>query len=129
MDNVQVFISHSRADADWARSFAHALKERGINVWFDEFDVGLGESIPDAVEHGLRSSDVVVSLVDVDSPANPGLFFDLGAALGMGKRFVPIVPKNVDPGVLPLELRRRRYLVRETPEQTAEELSNTLKAA
>jgi hypothetical protein len=47
----------------------------------------------------------------------------------MGKRVVPIVPKGVDPSALPLDVRLWRYLVRGTPEHTAEAFSNTLLAA
>jgi len=129
MEKRTVFISHSARDADWARSFAQALKEKGVNVWFDEFDVHPGESVRDALEAGLRGSDVLVALLDAESPSRPNLFFELGAAIGMGKRVVAIVPKNLDPSVLPLDVRLRRYLIRETPEQTAEQLSNTLQAA
>ncbi len=129
MEKITVFISHSAVDADWARSFAQALKKRGVTVWFDEFDVRPGESVRDAVEAGLRGSDVLVALLDADSSSKPNLFFELGAALGMGKRVVAIVPKDLDPGVLPLDVRLRRYLIRDTPEQTAQELSNTLQAA
>ena len=68
-------------------------------------------------------------LLDAEVPARANLFFELGAAIGMGKRVVPIVPKGVDPSVLPLDIRLRRYLIRDTPEETAEELSNTLLAA
>src|SRR5271170_6267426 len=121
MEEQKVFISHSANDADWARSFAQALKERGVTVWFDEFDVQPGESVRDAVEAGLRSSDVLVALLDADSSSKPNLFFELGAALGMGKRVVAMVPKDLDPGVLPLDVRLRRYLIRDTPEQTAQE--------
>ena len=129
MKKRSVFISHSARDADWARSFARALKERGIDVWFDEFDVRPGESLRDALEAGLRKSDVLVALVDEESPSRPNLFFELGAAIGMGKRVVPIVPKDLDPKVLPLDVRLRRHLIRNTPEQTAQELSNSLQAA
>lgn len=129
MDNRKVFISHSARDSDWARSFAQALKDRGVAVWFDEFDILPGESISDALEAGLRSSDVLVALLDAESSSKPNLFFELGAAIGMGKRVVTIVPKGIDPSMLPGEVRLRRYLIRETPEQTAEELSNTLLAA
>jgi hypothetical protein len=129
MEKRTVFISHSAKDVDWARSFAQALKERGVTVWFDEFDVRPGESLRDAVEAGLRSSEVLVALLDADSSSKPNLFFELGAALGMGKRLVAIVPKDLDPNVLPLDVRLRRYLIRDTPELTAQELSNTLQAA
>lgn len=129
MEKRTVFISHSAEDVDWARSFAQALKERGVKVWFDEFDVRPGESVRDAIEAGLRSSDVLVALLDAQSPAKPNLFFELGAAIGMGKKVVAIAPKDLDTNVLPLDVRLRRYLVRNTPEQTAQDLSNTLQAA
>jgi TIR domain-containing protein len=129
MERRKVFISHSAQDADWARSFAQALKQRGITVWFDEFDVRPGESVRDALEAGLRGSDVLVALLDAEAPSKPNLFFELGAAIGMGKRVVPILPKGLDPNVLPLDVRPRRYLVRDTPEETAEALSSSLKAA
>jgi hypothetical protein len=85
--------------------------------------------VRDALESGLRNSDVLVALVDPETPARPNLFFELGAAIGMGKRVVPIVPKGLDPNALPLEVRLRRYLIRDSPEQTAEELTLTLRAA
>jgi len=129
MEKRRVFISHSARDADWARSFAQALKKRGVTVWFDEFDVRPGESVREALEAGLRSSDVLVAFLDAESSSKPNLFFELGAAIGMGKRVVVIVPKDLDPSVVPLDVRLRRYLIRDTPEQTAEELSNTLQAA
>src|SRR4051812_27178027 len=73
MDNRQIFISYSSADADWARSFAEALNQRGEKVWFDQFEISLGESLRDALEKGLRASDVFVTL-------------ELGAAMVCGRK-------------------------------------------
>ncbi len=47
----------------------------------------------------------------------------------MGKRVVSIVHKGMDPDALPFDVLLRRYLIRDTPEQTAQELSSTLQAA
>lgn len=129
MDKPQIFISYSSVDADWARSFAEALKERGERVWFDQFEISAGDSLRDALEAGLRASDVFVTLVEPQNLHKPNLFFELGAAIGMRKKVVAIVPKDIDPSQLPIELRLRRYLVRDTPEETAEELSHSLTAA
>ncbi len=129
MNEPKVFISHSVKDADWVRSFAQALKQRGVSVWFDGLDVASGDSLPDALENGLRNSDVLVAVVDSESFSRPNVLFELGAAIGMGKRVVSIVPKGIEPTALPFDVRLRRYLVRETPEQTAEELSSCLQAA
>jgi hypothetical protein len=86
VDKPKVFISHSALDADWARSFAQALQQRGVAVWFDEFDVHPGESLREALESGLRGSDVFVALLDAEHPAKPALFFELGAAIGIGEK-------------------------------------------
>lgn len=128
-EHLRVFISHSLRDSQWARAFAEALQERGVVTWLDELNVAPGDSVVDALENALRESDVIVTLVDGDNVQAPNLFFELGAALGMGKRIVAIVAKDLSPEKLPIELRRRRYLIRDTPEETAEELSVALKAA
>lgn len=125
----QVFISYSHKDADWARSFAEALTRRGLDVWFDQFRIRAGESLRDAIESGLRASDVFVTLIDPEYPSKPNLFFELGAAIGMGKKVIAIVPRDFPTGALPSELRLRRYLTRDSPEDTAQELSESLTAA
>jgi hypothetical protein len=129
MEQRSVFISHSARDACWARSFAEALKRRGVTVWLDGLEDRPGESAVDALEAGLRSSDVLVALLDAESQSRANLFFELGAAIGMGKKVLAIVPEGVDPSALPLNVRLRRYLIRDTPERTAEELSDSLQAA
>lgn len=128
-DNPQIFISYGKDDADWARSLAEALNQRGVRVWLDQFQIAAGASVRDALEAGLRESDVYVALVDPESSQRPNLFFELGAAIGMGKRFIPVVPREVDVSSLPVELRSRRYLLKSSPEDTAEELARALAAA
>jgi hypothetical protein len=46
---VRAFISHNKADADTARLFAMTLTEQGVSVWFDEWDLRPGDSIPDGI--------------------------------------------------------------------------------
>ncbi|MGH9875319.1 MAG: toll/interleukin-1 receptor domain-containing protein [Pyrinomonadaceae bacterium] len=125
----QIFISYSNTDSEWARSFADALERHGLRVWLDKSEIQAGESWREALESGLRESDVVVALINPQTSFKANLYFELGAAIGMGKRVVPIVPREMDNSKLPFELRMRRYLVRESPENTAEQLADSLKAA
>ena len=74
------------------------------------------------MEKGLRGSDVIVAIVTPASVGHPWVFFELGAALASGKRFVVVVPKGFDPALLPPPLRRRRVITQGTPEEAAEEL-------
>jgi len=122
MDRPKVVVSYPFAESDWAREFADSLVKRGADVWLDQFEVRAGEPIREAVEKGLRQSNLVVALISSSSIRSPSFFFELGAAIGMGKRVVAIVPNDVDPSQLPLSLRNRRFIRKGTPEITAEEL-------
>ena len=125
MAKPRVFVSYSHKEADWAKEFAQALSQRGLQVWIDQLAVKAGESIGEAVEKGLRESDIFVTLIDPSTLSSPSLFFELGAAIGMGKRVVAIVPEDLDPSQLPLPLRARRFLIKRAPEATASELLGT----
>lgn len=122
----KVFISYAHDDSVWAREFARALSNHGAEVWFDDFSVRPGENLREAIESGLRESDVIVALIDSENSNRPALFFELGAAIGMGKRVVAIVPKEFDPSQLPQSIRLRRYLFKDSPEETAGELLSTI---
>ena len=118
----KVFLSYSHGESEWAKEFAKAISDRGVQVWLDQFEVKAGEPISEAIEKGLRESDLFVVLIDPDNVKTPSLLFELGAAIGMGKRVVAIVPKDFDPSRLPLPLRTRRFLVKGSPNLTASEL-------
>ncbi len=125
MAKPRVFVSYSHKEAAWAKEFAQALSQRGLQVWIDQLAVKAGESIGEAVEKGLRESDIFVTLIDLSTLSSPSLFFELGAAIGMGKRVAAIVPEDLDPSQLPLPLRARRFLIKRAPETTAGELLGT----
>jgi predicted nucleotide-binding protein len=122
MSKRQVFISHSSTDVEWVRAFAESLEAQGAQVWLDELQVRAGSRVEKALEQGLRGSDVIAFVITPDNVRRPNLLFELGAALGMGKRAVPIVSKDVPASELPYPLRVRRRLRRESPEETAKKL-------
>jgi len=53
-----VFISHASEDKeDIVRPLAHELSEKGLNVWYDEFELSLGDSLRDSIDEGLTESN------------------------------------------------------------------------
>jgi hypothetical protein len=122
MSKRRIFISHAGADRNWVRAFAESLKAQGVMVWLDEWQVPAGEPIQEALEQGLRTSDTIAFILTPENIHHPSLFFELGAAMGMGKRAVPIVPTDLEPSQLPYPLRVRRALPKESPEETARKL-------
>lgn len=52
-----VFISHASEDkADFVRPLAHALVDRGLSVWYDEFELRVGSSLRRSIDQGLADS-------------------------------------------------------------------------
>jgi hypothetical protein len=52
-----VFISHASEDKDEVvRPLANALREAGLSVWYDEFELRIGDSLRRKIDRGLGSS-------------------------------------------------------------------------
>ena len=51
------FISHASEDKDdFVRPLAKGLRDRGLTVWFDEFELKVGDSLRSSIDRGLRQS-------------------------------------------------------------------------
>jgi predicted nucleotide-binding protein len=127
MSARKIFISYSHDDTDWVRAFAEALRHERIEVWLDQWEVKLGESLRDALEAGLRQSDAIVAVVSRSNARNPNIFFELGVALGMGKRLIPVVSKDLETSSIPFDLRARRYITKGSPEETARQVASAVR--
>lgn len=54
-----VFISHASEDKDdFVRPLANALIEEGLNVWYDEMTLRIGDSLRQKIDKGLANSRV-----------------------------------------------------------------------
>jgi hypothetical protein len=52
------FISHAGEDKeDFAEPLANELEDLGLNVWYDDFELSVGDDIPSEIERGLSNSD------------------------------------------------------------------------
>ena len=55
--SYDVFVSHASEDKDeFVRDFVKCLQENGLNVWYDEFTLRVGDSLRRSIDHGLRNS-------------------------------------------------------------------------
>jgi hypothetical protein len=125
----KVFISYSHQDADWVRQFAEALRNEHVDVWLDQWQLKAGDFLPDVLGRGLRESDAIVVLLSSSNVRRPSVFFELGAALGTGKKLIPVLDKDVDQSTIPFNLRTRQYLIKGSPSETAIEVASAVKAA
>lgn len=62
-----VFISHASEDKDEVvRPLANALKERGVTVWYDEFEMRIGDSLRRKIDKGLANSRFGIVVISRD---------------------------------------------------------------
>jgi hypothetical protein len=48
-----VYLAHAHEDKDIVKPLAEGLMERGINVWYDTWEIGYGDSLRRKMEEGL----------------------------------------------------------------------------
>lgn len=58
--SYDIFLSHSSKDKALVRQIAERLRADGIRVWFDEWEISPGDSIPAKIEAGLEYSRILV---------------------------------------------------------------------
>jgi hypothetical protein len=52
------FVSHAGEDKDeFVEPLAKELENCGLNVWYDDFELSVGDSIPNEIRRGLHNSD------------------------------------------------------------------------
>lgn len=56
MKEYDFFISHATEDKNFVRPLAKVLKKEGCKVWYDEFEMKLGDSLRQKIDHGLANS-------------------------------------------------------------------------
>ena len=62
-----VFISHASEDKDEVvRPLAYALKEKGVTVWYDEFEMKIGDSLRRKIDKGLANSRFGIVVISRD---------------------------------------------------------------
>ncbi len=62
-----VFISHASEDKDAvARPLAEALKNNGLSVWYDEFELKIGDSLRRKIDRGIANSNFGIIVISRD---------------------------------------------------------------
>ena len=90
-----VFLSHSSKDKPVARELADRLKGDGLKVWFDEWEIKLGDSIPSKIESGLDRSRVLVLCMSANAFGSEWAQLEAGTfrfrdPLNKDRHFIPV---------------------------------------
>ena len=77
---ANVFISHRKVDVSDAKRLAEAVSAAGHVVWFDEWEIGIGDSVVQRIDSGLeelrcRLEDAGIETHDTDEIVGRPRFF------------------------------------------------------
>lgn len=67
---AKIFISHSSKDKAFAKILCMDLEANGYIPWLDEWDIKVGESIPEKISNGLQEADFIIVILSENSVAS-----------------------------------------------------------
>ena len=110
--DYDVFLSHSSKDKPVVRAVAERLRNSGLTVWFDEWEIQLGDPIYSKVREGLERSRILILFMSRNGFGSDWatlehqtiLFTD---PLNRKRRFIPL---RLDDGDIPVVLRQFKHL-------------------
>jgi hypothetical protein len=108
----QVFLSYANADREIAQRIADELRQRGISVWFDAYELQFGDSIAEAIEDAISASDYLIVLLSPNSVNSVWVQKELAAALSrdLSARDITLLPVVIADCDIPLFLTSYQYL-------------------
>ena len=103
MTDIQrdVFISYAHADGDWVRTLAENLYQSGLEVFFDEWEMGPGDVLVHKIDQGILTSRNGVLVVSPTSLSRPWVQNEYAAMMnrvieGKQQKLVPVLLKDAE---------------------------------
>jgi tetratricopeptide (TPR) repeat protein len=76
-----IFISYSHHDRGFVKRLAHDLKAVGLTVWWDEWEIRVGDSIIEKISQGINGSAYLAVVLSPHSVKSNWVQRELGSAL------------------------------------------------
>ncbi len=108
---ANVFISHRRSDIKEAERLAEEVRRAGHQVWFDEWEINIGDSIIERMNQGLSGTAYVVVCYSSAGIEAPWMGREWLSALArqLDRRGVTILPVVLTGGAPPAILADIKY--------------------
>jgi TIR domain len=111
MKHNKLFLSHSSIDKPIAKRMAMELQQHGLEVWLDEWEVRLGDSLIEKIEKGIATSGYLIAILSNNSISSPWVQKELNVAIAreIVERKVFVLPIKIDDCVVPSFLADKLY--------------------
>src|SRR4028119_300381 len=87
-ESLDVFVSYSRADSDFARKLNDALQMQGKTTWFDQESIASGTDFQQEIYRGIKACDNFLFILSPRSVNSPYCADEVEYAASLNKRFV-----------------------------------------
>lgn len=107
----KVFVSYSSRNKKFVVRLIDILKKNGIALWFDQWEIKVGDSIAEKIDVGIRSSDYLLIVLSKASASSRWVREELSAAktIEIEKRGVFILPALLEDCDVPPLIASKRY--------------------
>ena len=108
---AHIFLSHSSKDKEFVRWLATSLEDLGHTVWFDEWDLKVGDCIVSGVQKGIDGADYVALVLSKNALASSWVENEWKAKywVEIQERKVKILPIKLEDCEIPILLRTKKY--------------------
>jgi WD40 repeat protein len=127
-ETVRAFLSYSRKDLAFARRLGTALDAHGVEAFVDISDIQAFEDWWTRTEALIRNSEAIVFVISPNSIQSPTCLKELQYAEMLNKRLAPVILKQVEPSMIPENLRRLNFVSFEEDERFESELQKVVTA-
>jgi tetratricopeptide (TPR) repeat protein len=102
-----IFVCYSKRDREFASGVVAQLKQLGLPIWLDQFDIVPGDQWQQSIESALLTCKSLIVILSPDAVASPEVNAEWRAALDAGKMVLPILHRQCD---IPIRLRLIQYV-------------------
>ena len=106
-----IFLSHNQANKNFVHQLANDLKSRGCDVWLDEWEIKVGDSIVEKIELGIADNEYLVVVLSKDSISSRWVRVELNAAFfrQVSNRGITVLPALIEDCEVPALICDRKY--------------------
>jgi hypothetical protein len=125
MPRSKVFLSHSSEDKSFVDRLAFDLERINVGVWYDKWELRVGDSIIDRIEQGIESHDFLIIVLSPASVKSHWVKRELNMALmrELSEKKVVVLPILLEECKLPGFISDKKYAdFRESYENGLEQL-------
>lgn len=106
-----IFLSHTSVDKPFVEKLANRLNKLGVRVWFDKWDIKVGDSLTWKIEDGIRENEYLGIILSPEAMNSEWVKTELSSAWikQMDLKKVFILPIYYRDCQIPLFLRDKKY--------------------